>query len=102
MKMNEAIENLLTTIKESYRAGKWREEMVERFENGLEVQEGRKYIKVISGGSAWGFIVKGEDKKFQTGDILKAASWSAPARNAARGNIFDDYTIHWTGPEYLR
>lgn len=102
MNMNQAIEKLLTAIKDDYRGGKWRDEMVERFENGLRVEEGRKYIKVITGHSVWGFIVKGEDKVFQVGDILKAASWKTPTRNAPRGNIFGEYSIHWTGPHYLR
>ena len=69
---------------------------------------GRKYKKIISVNesgheSVWGFIVNGDSGKFKDGDILKAASWSAPATNKARGNIFDDeYTVCWTGPEYLR
>src|SRR6056300_1282394 len=102
MNMNQAIENLLTAIKDDYRVGRWSDQMIERFENGLTVQEGRKYIKVMTGSSVWGFIVKGEDKKFQVGDILKAASWATPTRNAARGNVFGDYAVRWTGPNYLR
>ena len=39
---------------------------------------------------------------FKKGDILKAASWSAPAKNRARGNILEgNYPIQWTGPLYL-
>jgi hypothetical protein len=49
----------------------------------------------------WGFVMKADDAKFKAGDILKPASWSAPARNRARGNIFGDYKIQWTGPNYL-
>ena len=70
----------------------------------LVVEEARKYIKVFtrSGGTIWGFIMKEDDDKFKKGDLLKAASWSAPARNKARGNILtDDYEIRWTGPLYL-
>jgi len=79
----------------------------DRMFNSTFIEEGRKYIKVIrdTGNQqmVWGFVVKGDnDKKFRQGDILKAASWAAPARNAARGNILDgDYDINWTGPLYL-
>jgi hypothetical protein len=77
--------------------------MLDEFINGIEVAEGSKYIKVITGSSVWGFIVNTDkDKKFRKGDILKAAGWAAPARNAARGNILTGgYTIRWTGPLYL-
>lgn len=78
-------------------------EKVAKYDDILSVKEGNKYIKIISDGSVWGFIVNTDtDKKFRKGDILKAAGYNAPARNAARGNILDGgYTIRWTGPEYL-
>ena len=47
--------------------------------------EGRKYFKIINGDSVYCFVNK------QNGDILKAASWAAPAKHA-RGNIFDEDT----------
>ena len=79
------------------------------FATGIEVSYGKKYIKIITGKhggnrSVWGFIVNtDEDKKFKKGDLLKAAGWSAPARNAARGNILKGgYVINWTGPLYLK
>ena len=77
--------------------------MINEFNDGLEVEFGRKYIKIVSDRSVWGFVVSVEnDKKFRKGDILKAAGYSAPARNAARGNIIDGgYSIQWTGPRYL-
>jgi len=62
---------------------------------------GSKYVKLISGNSVWGFVVKKDGDKFKRGDILKPASWAAPATNAARGNIFEEYTVQWTGPLYL-
>ena len=77
--------------------------MIAEFNDKLTYKMGSKYIKVISGGSVWGFVVNTDkDKKFKCGDILKAAGWAAPARNKARGNILDGgYTIRWTGPLYL-
>ena len=82
--------------------------MIAEFNDGLTYKTGSKYIKVITrsaggGGSVWGFVVNTDkDKKFKKGDILKAAGWAAPARNAARGNILDGgYPINWTGPLYL-
>lgn len=77
---------------------------IAEFAEELVVEEARKYIKVFtrSGGTIWGFIMKEDDNKFKKGDLLKAASWSAPARNKARGNILtDDYEVRWTGPLYL-
>ena len=112
--MLDKIEELLTAIKADYL--KWtsrngtkelteiNKEMIEDFNDSLSYDVGSKYVKVIMGGSVWGFVVKGEsDKKFKKGDILKAASWATPARNAARGNILEGgYAISWTGPNYLR
>ena len=113
--MLDQIEILMQEIKNEYydymtRRGKLTElsphqqKMVEEFNEGLEFKRGQKYIKILSNRSVWGFIVKTEDdKKFRKGDILKAAGWNAPARNAARGNIIDGgYSICWTGPHYLK
>ncbi len=76
--------------------------MIAEFNEKLHYEEGRKYIKVITGGSVWGFIMKADDKQFKAGDILKAAGWAAPARNKPRGNVFTDLSwVQWTGPAYL-
>lgn len=64
----------------------------------LSISEGKKYIKIISsGGGVWGFIQK------DNGDVLKAESWSKPARHA-RGNIHTSEVseFEWTGPRYLK
>jgi hypothetical protein len=110
--MNEQISTLIEAIKADYAA--WgssdgtvsdvRKAMIERFNESIRTEAGSKYIKVVSNGSVWGFIVKGtNDKQFKQGDILKAASWAAPARNKARGNIIEGgYSIRWTGQNYLR
>ena len=117
--MNDAMNILIENIKKDYfewttgcAAAKGRcilsevnEEMIERFNAHLTYKTGSKYIKVYTeGGSVWGFVVNTfKDKKFAKGDILKAAGYAAPARNAARGNIIDGgYTIRWTGPLYLK
>ena len=79
--------------------------MIAEFNEKITYKTGSKYIKVYTeGGSVWGFVVNTfKDKKFAKGDILKAAGYAAPARNAARGNIIDGgYTIRWTGPLYLK
>jgi hypothetical protein len=57
------------------------------------------------GTSCWGFIsrVDGDLKgsPIKKGDLLKAATWKAPAKHA-RGNIIDGTARYSTyGPEYL-
>ena len=71
-----------------------------RFAEGLEFKMGKKYVKVITKGSVHSFIVNvHDDSNFKFGDILKAASWSTPARNFARGNILEGNFggIQWMG-----
>ena len=75
-------------------------DMIARFNDKIKFKVGNKYIKVFSeGSSVWGFVVNTDnDKKFKKGDLLKAAGYSAPARNFARGNILEGgYTSRWTG-----
>jgi hypothetical protein len=75
-----------------------RKEMIETFNSSIEIIEGKKFIKIAAGGAAHSFIVKEDDGKFKRGDILKAATWAAPAKNFARGNILTGgYKIRWTG-----
>lgn len=72
----------------------------DEFRKDLGYVEGSKYIKITrnDGGSAWGFVVKGDtDKQFKRGDVLKAAGWATPARNFARGNVFTKASFTWTG-----
>ena len=114
--MTTAVNELIEAIKTDYFAflnrmdeepSAYAKEQMARFDDMIEIRPGNKYIKIIrpcgKDRSVWGFIVNTEnDKKFRKGDILKAAGWAAPARNAARGNILDGgYRIQWTGPLYL-
>jgi hypothetical protein len=112
--MKEALQNLRNRMIEDYNdwtnrcaKGELSEtnlEMMRQYEEEIEFVEGRKYIKVIQNRSAWGFIVATDDDKlFEKGDILMAAGYNKPARNKARGNIFDlDNTrVQWTGANYL-
>ena len=78
----------------------------EEFNKGLNVTEGSRYFRIISNRHGQlhcvGFIVKDGHKKFKEGDLLHAASWAAPARNFARGNLYDDSFktaghVRWTG-----
>lgn len=78
---------------------KIRAEMIQEFDASIRYEIHRKFIKVITGPQTGvhSFIMLDDDGKFKRGDILKAASWRAPAKNFARGNIFGNYTIRWTG-----
>ena len=112
--MVEAISYMETAMIEDYNHFMNRDDEVTakmrlEFATGIEYKYGSKYIKIITGKnggnrSVWGFIVNTDfDKKFKKGDLLKAAGWATPARNAARGNILDGgYVINWTGPLYLK
>ena len=101
------LSKMKTAMIEDYNSMSFNDEMKANFADGISVEYGRKYIKVIktlgSQRMVWGFIYGVDnDKKFKLGDILKPAGWKAPARNAARGNILDGgYPINWTGPLYL-
>ena len=62
---------------------------------------------MTKGSRVWGFIAKvdGVHKGLPMlkGDILKAATWRAPAKHS-RGSIFDSEmhkSFSWTGPNYL-
>jgi hypothetical protein len=71
----------------------------------LTVEIGNKFIRLWDGTGCWGFIsrVDGDLKgsPIKKGDLLKAATWKAPAKHA-RGNIIDGTARYSTyGPEYL-
>ena len=96
-------------LRTEYNSNKYniRDDMRKEFAEGFSHSVGQKYIKVIAGSPdrpfVHSFIVATDsDSKFRKGDVLKPATWKAPAKNKARGNIFDgDFPIQWTGPLYL-
>jgi hypothetical protein len=110
--LKKEMDQYLAAIKADYR--KWNasrnltpeqqkiaDEMAAEFDANLRVDEGTKYLKVVSKGSAHSFIVIKADSKFKNGDILKAASWASPARNFTRGNVLTGNfgSVRWTGAQ---
>lgn len=64
----------------------------------FKVEDGRRYVRVWKGSSCYFFVDK------TNGDVLKPASWKAPAKHA-RGNIFTNHATECMGPygvNYLR
>ena len=112
LSFDKAMDNLLVKIEEDYQ--NWGGNRTTN--NGrtldLNLMVGRKFIKVVKGSSpgqrsVWGFVAKvdGVHKgvPMLKGDILKAATWRAPAKHS-RGSIFDSEmhkSFSWTGPNYL-
>jgi len=101
---NAAVSEYLEAIKADYakfgEACAIRQQMIDEFNESLTYEVRQKFIKVITGPqkSVHSFIVLADDDKFKRGDILKAASWKAPAKNFARGNVLTgQYQTKWTG-----
>lgn len=77
-------------------------DLVDKFNSQIRYEVKQKYVKVISGKLVHSFIVLDRISfkngvTFEAGDILMPASWSSPAKNKARGNIFGEYSVKWTG-----
>ena len=84
----------------THNVGKVWQDWYDQYNDDCVASVGRNYIKISYDNSVVGFIVINEnDKKFEVGDLLKAASWRSPARNFKRGNVMTELpeTIQWTG-----
>jgi len=106
--LQDGIDNMMAGAKEDYAQTMGRndsaytKQKLENYESQTTVKEGKKYIKIIFDRSVFAFIVKEDFKHFKKGDVLKPASWAAPALNQPRGNVLKgNYPIQWTGPLYL-
>ena len=108
--IDEGIKYMIDAMVEDYggfnrhnKVDEVRNNMYNEYKNGFKIKNGQKYIKVTNDNSVKAFIVKSDNGKFKSGDILKPASWKAPAMNSARGNVLSgNYSIQWTGPLYLK
>ena len=99
----EGIGKMIDAMVLDYSKGNTNERMFNEYKDGFKTIVGQKFIKVTNNNGVKAFVVKADDGKFKMGDILKPASWRAPAKNRARGNVLEaGYTIQWTGPLYLR
>ena len=105
LSFDDAMDNLLGKIQENYDERYMGSSVEKKLD--LTLRPGRKFIKVVEGSRVWGFIAKvdGVHKGLPMlkGDILKAATWNAPAKHS-RGSIFDKEmhkSFSWTGPNYL-
>ena len=103
---NNSIDKLLHNINENYKNWYGRGNNWHKKDLVLSVITGRKFDKIISDSSVWGFVAKKDGLHkglpMKSGDVFKAANWSSPAKHV-RGSIFSDNTnwFEWTGPNYL-
>ena len=108
--IDDGINNMLDAAAWDYKQRGFTNKGYDTFRKNFIVKVGKKYIKIGRKsdyndkiGQVWAFVVNTDDDKlFQRGDILKAAGFNAPARNAPRGNVLNGgFPIQWTGPLYL-
>ena len=108
--IDDGINNMLDAAAYDYKSMGSTYRTSDEFRERFMINIGKKYIKIgrksdhnDKMGSVWGFVVNtDDDAKFKRGDLLMAAGFSKPARNAPRGNVLDGgFGIRWTGPLYL-
>jgi hypothetical protein len=76
----------------------------------LTIEDGKSFMRVYAGGRIYAFVAMKDSVTatlgtVKAGDILKPATWKAPAKHA-RGNIVDQYQglsmMGPFGPDYLK
>ena len=111
--LDEGIKNMMNTAKMDYEMWSMRSDKgilsdyskreIDEWDSKVKVMQGKKFIKVIKENGVFAFVMKEDSGRFKKGDVLKPASWRAPALNQARGNVLrGNYPIEWTGPLYLK
>ena len=105
LKNNPIVANFIQKVDGERKAYYERANMPNQF-RPFTVEIGSKFIRLWAGTSCWGFIsrVDGDLKgaPIKKGDLLKAATWKAPAKHA-RGNIIDGTAQYGEyGPSYIK
>ena len=110
-KIEDGINNMLDAAAHDYKSMGSTYRTSEEFRARFMIKPGQKYIKIGRKSDhtmvEWvkfgvSLLVLILIRKFKKGDVLKAAGFNAPARNAPRGNVLDGgFSIRWTGPLYL-
>jgi len=95
------LENVNTKLE-----AEWNETFTHKGWELIVPNKGNKFIKMMHGSSVWGFVSMVDGNHLgvpiKKGDLMKPASWKAPAKHS-RGNIFDGTaTYGMYGPNYLK
>ena len=60
----------------------------------ITIKRGSKFYKVVVGSGVHSFVCRKAHDQWKVGDVLKAASWSAPAKNFIRGNVLTQQYVN--------
>lgn len=102
----DGVARVLEALREDYLAWSGERDGLKSMAPDYEIHPGRTYDKIVmvrenGGKCAVGFIVKKTTKKFLKGALLMPASWSGPATNFERGNVYSEEKIkqctRWAG-----
>jgi hypothetical protein len=104
LEANPIVKNFVKEVNETRKEYYEKADMPNQYKE-LTVEIGNKFIRLWQGTGCWGFISRVDDvlkgSPIKKGDLLKAATWKAPAKHA-RGNIIDGSARFGVyGPEYL-
>ena len=105
LKSNPVVEKFITELNQTI-STYYQQHLPNLTFEPVKVTVGNKFIAIEHNGARWGFISRFDGlykgRAIRKGDLMKAASYKAPAA-VSRGNITDGtarYGVY--GPEYLR